>query len=113
MILDRGNARHWRVVGDLGGRERCHNVFLLLGRVGHQLVAAVPGGNYLKIGLPGKLILSKRKGLRKSYSLENSLRESIFRDDLFLYNCLQAGKTFAELLETDITSSEDLRVAIQ
>ena len=25
----------------------------------------------------------------KSYSLENSLRESIFREDLFLYNCLQ------------------------
>ena len=26
---------------------------------------------------------------------------------------IQAGKTFAELLETDITSSEDLRVASQ
>ena len=25
----------------------------------------------------------------KSYSLENSLRESIFREDLFLYNCLE------------------------
>ena len=25
----------------------------------------------------------------KIYSLENSLRESIFREDLFLYNCLQ------------------------
>ena len=25
----------------------------------------------------------------KSYSLVNSLRESIFREDLFLYNCLQ------------------------
>ena len=36
--------------------------------------------NCLKIGLPGKLILSKRKGIR----------ESIFREDLFLYNCLQA-----------------------
>ena len=24
----------------------------------------------------------------KSYSLDNSLRESIFREDLFLYNCL-------------------------
>ena len=27
----------------------------------------------------------------KSYSLENSLRESIFREDLFIYNCLQAA----------------------
>ena len=33
-----------------------------------------PGTNCKKIGLPGKLILSKRKGLPgKSYSLENSL----------------------------------------
>ena len=27
----------------------------------------------------------------KSYSLENSIRESIFREDLFLYNCPLAG----------------------
>ena len=33
-----------------------------------------PGTNCKKISLPGKLILSKRKGLPgKSYSLENSL----------------------------------------
>ena len=42
MVLEHRDARHWRVVGDLGGWERCHNMFLLLGRVGHQLVAAVP-----------------------------------------------------------------------
>ena len=42
------------------------------------------GGNCIKIGLPGKLILSKRIGLREVISLEN--RESIFREDLFLYN---------------------------
>ena len=39
--------------------------------------------NCIKIGLPGKLILSKRKGLGKSYSLDNGLRESNFREDLF------------------------------
>ena len=32
-----------------------------------------------------------------SYSLENSIRESIFREDLFLYNCLQ--ETFLTLEE--------------
>ena len=37
---------------------------------------------------------------RKSYSLENSLRESIFREDLFLYNCPQDGfLTVEELRE--------------
>ena len=45
--------------------------------------------NCVTIGLPGKLILSKRKGLGKFFSLDNSLRESIFREDQFLYNCLQ------------------------
>ena len=35
------------------------------------------------------MILGKGKGLRKSYSLENGLLESIFREDLFLYNWLQ------------------------
>ena len=30
-----------------------------------------------------------RKGFGKSYSLEKSLRESIFREDPFSYNCLQ------------------------
>ena len=29
------------------------------------LVGGRPGGNCIKIGLPGKLILSKRKGLRE------------------------------------------------
>ena len=51
-----------------------------------------PGMNCIKIGLPGKLILSKRKGLLEVlyiYSFENSLRELIFREDLFSYNCLQ------------------------
>ena len=57
-----------------------------------KVVAAVAGRgrtgmNCIKMGLPGKLIFSKRKGL------ENSLRESIFREDLFLYNCLQEGGT--------------------
>ena len=31
----------------------------------------------------------REKVFWKSYSLENRLRESIFREDLFLYNCLQ------------------------
>ena len=31
----------------------------------------------------------REKVFGKSHSLENSLRESIFREDLFLYNCLQ------------------------
>ena len=31
----------------------------------------------------------REKAFRKSYSLENSIRESIFRDDLFSYNCLK------------------------
>ena len=34
----------------------------------------------------------REKVFGKSYSLENSLRESIFREDLFLYNCLQHRK---------------------
>ena len=34
--------------------------------------------NCIKVGLPGKLIY-----------LANSLRESIFREDPFSYNCLQ------------------------
>ena len=43
-----------------------------------------PGGNCIKLGLPGKLIHSKRKKFfGKSYSLESGLRESIFREDLF------------------------------
>ena len=33
------------------------------------------GMNCIKIGLPGKLIFSKRKGLREVYSLETSLRK--------------------------------------
>ena len=40
------------------------------------------GGNCKRIGLPGKLIL-REKVFGKSYSLENSLQESIFREDLF------------------------------
>ena len=32
----------------------------------------------------------------KSYSLENCLRELIFREDLFLYNCLQGEDRRAE-----------------
>ena len=57
--------------------------------------------NCIKIGLPEKLILSKRKGLPEDlFSLENSLRESIFREDLFLCNCLQ-GDVFKITLETD------------
>ena len=49
-----------------------------------------PGMNCIKIGLPGKLILSKRKGLLEVLFSWNSLRESIIREDLFLYNRLQA-----------------------
>ena len=45
--------------------------------------------NCIKIGFPGKTDSQREKVFGKSYSLENSLRESIFREDLFLYNCLQ------------------------
>ena len=39
-----------------------------------KILYDIPGMNCIKTGLPGKLILSKRKGLREnSYSLENSL----------------------------------------
>ena len=38
---------------------------------------------------PGKLILSESFLFWKSYSLEITIRDSIFREDLFLYNCLQ------------------------
>ena len=46
MVLEHRDARHWRVVGDLGGREGGHDgavllLLLLLCRVGQQLVAAV------------------------------------------------------------------------
>ena len=42
----------------------------------------------------------------KSYSLENSLRESIFREDLILYNCLQ----LSTLLEVDSANMSVLEV---
>ena len=45
------------------------------------------GMNCIKFGLPGKQKEKRSSG--KYYSLKNSLRESIFREDLFLYNCLQ------------------------
>ena len=41
----------------------------------------------------------------KSYSLENSLRALIFREDLFLYNCLKA---YNLLLEAEKYSREEL-----
>ena len=37
------------------------------------------------------LTVAPLKVFGKSYSLENSLRESIFREDLFLYNSSQVG----------------------
>ena len=43
------------------------------------------GMNCIELGLSGKLILSMRKGLLE-VTLENIIRESIFREDLFLYN---------------------------
>ena len=49
------------------------------------LAEVAPGSNCIKIGNPEKLSI-REKVLGKSYSLENSLRESIFREDLFLYN---------------------------
>ena len=49
------------------------------------LAEVAPGSNCIKIGNPGKLSI-REKVLGKSYSLENSLRESVFREDLFLYN---------------------------
>ena len=39
----------------------------------------------------------------KSYSLENSLQESVFREDLFLYNCLQTA-FFCSLCQADCNS---------
>ena len=39
-------------------------------------------------------MISKWDHFWKSYSLENSLWESIFRLDLFLYNCLQGNSKF-------------------
>ena len=44
------------------------------------------GMNCIKIGLPGKQIVSKRRGLREVLF---SWIELIFREDLFLYNYLQ------------------------
>ena len=44
----------------------------------------------------------------KSYSLENSLRESIFREDLFLYNCLQATGAATAVRESSRSSSRQL-----
>ena len=65
------------------------------------------GKNCIKIGLPGKLILSN------SFSLENSIRESIFREDLFLYNCLQTNysyltKAYAEEREKTESRVKDI-----
>ena len=49
--------------------------------------------NCIKIGLPRKLILSKRKGLLESPILLIIVSENQFSGkDLFLYNCLQAQR---------------------
>ena len=45
--------------------------------------------NCIKIGLPGNWFSVRENVFWKNYFLENSHRESIFREDLFLYNCLQ------------------------
>ena len=73
----------------------------------------VPSGvNCIKIGLPGKLILSKRKGLLEVkylyslYSLENSLGESIFREDLF-YTIGPCSTTAGEAVTSAAEVSED------
>ena len=45
----------------------------------------------------------------KSYSLKNSIRESIFREDLFLYNCPQpiAFAVFCAAFAAAVTASRD------
>ena len=44
--------------------------------------------NCIKVGLAGKRILSKRECLLEVlFPLKDSIREPIFREDLFLYNC--------------------------
>ena len=51
-----------RIADDANGRRRAvhsgPSAFMPRARI-------FPGGNCIKIGLPGKLILSKRKGLRE------------------------------------------------
>ena len=50
------------------------------------------GTNCIKIGLPGELIYSKRKGLRKSILLKIVSKNRFSREDLFLYNYLQYAR---------------------
>ena len=45
--------------------------------------------NCKKLVFPEKWFSVREKVFGKSYSLENSLRELIFREDILLYNCLQ------------------------
>ena len=73
-----GGEHGLSVVGVLGGRAVVGGVVLLLHLV---VVPLQPGGICIKMGLPGKSILG-------DYFQENrtSRRESVFREDLYLYN---------------------------
>ena len=66
-----------------------------LGHLQHPLFTEMEtlGMNCIKIDLPGEVSVREKVLGGKSYSLENSLRESIFREDLFLYNFLPQSTT--------------------
>ena len=59
----------------------CRGVYIIVTPSGQT-----PGGNCIEICLSENWFSVREKVFRKSYSLENSLRESIFRELLFLYN---------------------------
>ena len=62
-------------------------------RHSHTRSFRATGRNWIKIGLRENWFSVREKVFGKSYSLENSLRESIFPEDLFLYNWLQTAVT--------------------
>ena len=91
-----GGAGHHHAV-PRPGRAAHHD--LLRGQVEPK-----QGMNCIKKVFPENWFSVREKVLGKSYSLENSLWKSIFREDLFLYNCLKASihellLTFYALLE--------------
>ena len=81
--------------------SRRHRLLFLRGQVPRhsealrrQLLRGAAGTNCIKVGLPGKRILSKRKGLGKSYSLEKKVSENRVSGKTYFYTIAsRAGRS--------------------
>ena len=78
---------HFQAVNTLTADATVLAVVLLIGRVmlDFMRLQVCSGANCIKIGLPGKLILSKRKGLRGSPILLKILSENQFSGKTYFY----------------------------